>query len=447
MRNPATIRALGLLLPAALTWCLYLWRKPDGRAAAGALLASVWNLPTLLCLHLLAAHFGWWRFQAQGGLFFGFPVDLYTGWALLWGAIPALAFPRLQLLLLITVMLSADLLLMPASEPVVELGRWWLIGEACALGLCLLPAQLLARWTRRGDHLSGRATLQVVAFSALMLWLLPSVIMEQTGGSWRAFLNRPMWMNSLGVQLLCVPALLGLSAVQEFVTRGRGTPVPYDPPMQLVTSGLYAYVSNPMQLAMCLMLAGWGFMLQSLWVAAAGVMAFVYCAGLAAWDEGGDLSKRYGRAWILYRQQVRRWWPRWRPSYQSVGRLYVAEGCGMCSDVGAWLRRRKPIALEIAAAEDHPKKDLRRMTYQFGEGAAITVEEGVAAFARALEHVHLGYALAGSAMRLPAVRHLLQLMVDATGGGPRAINRRPTIQHVTSANERDASSASCSLKT
>ena len=33
---------------------------------AGTLLASAWCLPTLLLLHVLAAHFEWWRFEAEG---------------------------------------------------------------------------------------------------------------------------------------------------------------------------------------------------------------------------------------------------------------------------------------------------------------------------------------------------------------------------------------------
>ena len=51
--------------------------------------------------------------------------------------------------------------------------------------------------------------------------------------------------------------------------------------------------------------------------------------------------------------------------------------------------------------------------------------EGVAAFARALEHIHLGWAFVGWTMRLPLVEPFLQLLVDAVGGGPRQIVRRP----------------------
>ena len=46
---------------------------------------------------------------------------------------------------------------------------------------------------------------------------------------------------------------MGLSALQEFALRGKGTPFPLDPPLKLVTTGPYAYVSNPMQTAQILL--------------------------------------------------------------------------------------------------------------------------------------------------------------------------------------------------
>jgi hypothetical protein len=89
----------------------------------------------------------------------------------------------------------------------------------------------------------------------------------------------------------------------------------------------------------------------------------------------------------------------------------------MCRGLGAWIARRNPIGLDIAAAELHPSRLLNRITYEC-QGYE---DEGVAALARAFEHINLGWALAGCAMRLPVVRGFLQLVVDAAGGGPRPI--------------------------
>ncbi len=40
---------------------------------------------------------------------------------------------------------------------------------------------------------------------------------------------------------------------------------------------------------------------------------------------------------------------------------------------------------------------------------------------RAMEHLHLGWAMCGAALRLPVVWGLLQLFLDASGLGPREI--------------------------
>jgi len=412
---------MGLLLPLLGAMALWLWRMPARRRATAVMLACAWNLPALLMVNLLAMRYGWWQFGARGGLIMGVPADLCMGWAILWGAIPVLAFPRMRLMFVAVIMLCADLLLMPVCAPAVQLGNRWLIGEAVALLFALLPAQALARWTTDDRLLKERALLQAILFGGFLLGVIPAIIVEQTGGSLTAFLIKPLWLRSLLLQLLAVFAILGLSAVQEFVVRGKGTPVPYDPPKRLVTSGVYAYVANPMQLSMCLLLAAWGLMLSSYWVIGAGVMGFIYSAGLAAWDEGGDLKIRYGSAWVAYRRTVRNWLPRWRPYVPERARIYIAEGCEPCSQTRAWLERHSPIALEIVAAEDHPARDLRRITY---EASDRTVEEGVAAFARALEHINLAWAFAGWSMRLPLVRQLIQVLIDAVGGAPREIKRR-----------------------
>jgi protein-S-isoprenylcysteine O-methyltransferase Ste14 len=363
---------------------------------------------------------GWWRFDAAGGLFLGIPVDLYLGWALLWGPAAALAFPKLPLAGVLACGAALDLLVMPAARPVVVLGDSWLAGEVFGLLLALLPAQLLARWTSQGRRLAARATLQVVLFGGLFLGVLPTIVLQNTGRS-QPFFNGPKWMVSLSLQLLVAAAIPGLSAVQEFCERGFGTPLPYDPPRRLVASGVYAYVANPMQLSMSLALLVMGLILRSVWVAAAGLMACGYGAGFAAWHEDAETADRFGAAWVNYRSRVRRWLPHLRPRVSVAARLFVADTCGPCSEIAAWLRRRRPIGLDIVAAEDHPGRDLTRMTYEAADGGT---DDGVAAFGRALEHIHLGWAVVGWTCRLPLVRPFLQAVLDNAGAGPRTVARR-----------------------
>ena len=416
------IRAASLYISVIATSAVWLWRRPTARSVAGAVLASLWNLPIVLALHLAAAHFGWWRFDARGGLLLGMPVELYLSWACMWGVVPALAFPSLSLGGVIVIALAADLVLMPAAAPLLQLGPAWLVGEAIGLLAGLLPAQLLARWTARGDRLTERATLQVLAFSGLVLFVLPAITIEGSGGTWLNPFGRPAWQVSLLVQALACPALLGLTAVQEFVGRGGGTPVPFDPPQWLVTTGVYAYIRNPMQLSAVLLLFLLGLVLRNPWVSVAGIMAHLYSAGLAGWDEDEDLRRRFGDDWLAYQRGVRGWMPRFRPWHRPdrpASRLFVSDGCDMCREVGRWFDERGARHLVVIPAETHPSGALTRITYEPADGTRSSA--GIEAVARALEHLHLGWALVGFLLRLPLVCQLTQLLTDASGGEARLI--------------------------
>jgi protein-S-isoprenylcysteine O-methyltransferase Ste14 len=445
MDRVVVLRAGVLYIPLCLTAIAWLLSSPGPRDRAAALLATAWNIPALLGLHVAALHFGWWSYGVSDATLAGFPVDLYVGWAVAWGALPVLVGRRIPVPAIVFVALGLDLAAMPRLEPVLHLGLTWLVGEAVAIAVCLIPAQLFGAWTRRDTHLSYRATLQAIAFGGLAFGVLPEIILSQSGGSWARLVSRPGWTTGLLLQLVAFAGLLGVSAVQEFATRGGGTPVPFDPPKRIVTTGPYAYVRNPMQLSAALVMITWGAMLGSGWVMAAGVMAVVYGSGFAAGDEGADLERRFGAGWHSYSSQVRSWIPRWRPvahAHRSTGALgssndaggldgatlYVAEECGPCSEVRAWFEARSPVGLQIVAAERHPTRSLTRITYDPGDGSAERV--GVAALGMALEHVHLGWAMMGMFMRLPGVCWLLQVMTDASGGGPQDVRRyceRPTM--------------------
>ncbi|MFC9742298.1 methyltransferase family protein [Streptomyces noursei] len=365
---------------------------------------------------LLRVGCAWWTFHADGGSAAGLPLDLLLGWTLLWGTLPVVTgADRIGLPLLTAGLAWFDLAAMPLAAPVVRLGPHWLAGEALAVTFVLVPGLLLARWTARDRRLALRAGAQMLLSGALML-ALPLALVRPTlpGG-------RAGW--AIAGQLLAVPLLLGVVAVREFVQRGGGTPLPYDPPHQLVTSGPYAYVRNPMQLSVVLFYTLLGLLTRDARVLAGAVAAYAYGAGLATWHEGGPMRKTYGEPWTAYRAAVPAWLPRLRPWPGSArARLYVAESCGPCSQFGHWIARRRPVALELVPAERH-SQPLRRMTYETDDGAVRT--EGIAALGRMLNHLHLGWAILGWLLVIPGLQRFVQLCADALGAGPRDIPQSP----------------------
>ena len=91
----------------------------------------------------------------------------------------------------------------------------------------------------------------------------------------------------------------------------------------------------------------------------------------------------------------------------------------MCREVGRWFEQRGARRLAIVPAESHASGALTRITYEPGDGTREA--SGVEAVARALEHIHLGWALLGWLLRLPVICQVAQLLIDASGGAPRKI--------------------------
>jgi protein-S-isoprenylcysteine O-methyltransferase Ste14 len=402
------VRACFLYIPLVACAAVVLIGRPDPRKAAGALLALLWAMPSLLILEELARHMHWWRMSAPTGIF-PIAADVWLGWAIAWGPLPALVGWRRPLAVLV-VAWWVDVTLMPAALNLVVLGREWLVGELVALTFVLLPGVLLTRWTIQRRFLKTRASLQMVIFGAWTLGIVPYAAerVRPSGGS-------PAWW---ALPLLAPFGLVAASAVHEFVRRGNGTPLPYDPPDRLVTSGPYAYVSNPMQLSMTIVLLGIAGIMRNPLVAVGALLATAYGSGLAAWHESVTTAKRFGDRWTRYRSEVRAWRPRWRPYVEGGSVVYIARTCDLCSGIGAWIARRRPLGLRIEAAESLELPP-RRMLYVPSDGGPS--DSGIAAFGRCLEHVNVLWATFGFVLRLPVLRPVIQVFLDACGGGPRVL--------------------------
>lgn len=420
MTRALAIRELSLYLPLVACIAAWKWRNPGRLEATGALLATAWNIPALFAVNLLAVRFGWWRFGVAGATINSIPVDLWLGWTALWGVFAALGFRSKSILPAMVAFGSLDLVLMPHCPPVVVLGQHWIYGEILGLLTCLCPALLLARWTRKQVKTSFRALLQFLCFSGLFLLCLFAVL-AHSGESIAITQFRSIQMELLLeiAFLICLP---GLSAVQEFAAQGNGTPLPFDPPGKLVSSGIYSYLANPMQTSYTLLLLLTALAFWNSWLLFAALLSFFYSAGLAWWDEDEDLKRRFGEEYTIYRRNVRDWLPRWRPYVAKPAHIYLSSDCIKCSQMARFLQGLGPVRLEIKAAEEHPQRDLMRMTYESADG---TIEAaGILALARAFEHVNFAWAMLGMAMRLPVVHLVLQAFADISGGAPMLVKRR-----------------------
>jgi protein-S-isoprenylcysteine O-methyltransferase Ste14 len=117
------------------------------------------------------------------------------------------------------------------------------------------------------------------------------------------------WPQVLGASLVVCGAALVIWCVATFVTVGRGTPAPFDPPRRLVDRGPYAIVRNPMYCGAVLALTGAALFYESkalLWYAwlFLGVMHLT----VRSYEEP-TLRDTFGAAYDDYCRRVGRWLP------------------------------------------------------------------------------------------------------------------------------------------
>ena len=396
--------------------------RTSPRTFAACLLSVVWCVPALLLLQRANLAANWWSFPGPDGLrMLGMPLELWCGWAVLWSVTSVFVLGRHNVFASVMFLTAFDLTVMPLCPATLHLHRYWIAGEGVAVLLVLLPSLCLQRWTLRGTHLQGRAALQVMT-AALVFLYLPAEVVFQTvdhGCGWQSWMLWPPAMRDVLLTLGLLLALAGVAAVMDFAQRGEGTPIPYDPPRRLVMSGVYRYVANPMQASCTLVLLLWALALRSPWLLTGPVLCGVYCAGIARWDESADLRERFGEPWVNYRREVRAWWPRLSPYLEGEATLYIARGCAPCSAVRRWVEKRSPADLRMVDAELLPAGSIRRMRYVSADERETV--DGVRAMGRALEHLHLGWAIAGAALRLPLVWQVTQALMDVCGFGPRVL--------------------------
>jgi protein-S-isoprenylcysteine O-methyltransferase Ste14 len=104
-------------------------------------------------------------------------------------------------------------------------------------------------------------------------------------------------------------AILTWCAV-DFVRKGSGTPIPLDPPKELVVSGLYQYIRNPMYVGALLIQVGNIIWFESLAQAVYWLFLFIGFNLFIRANEEPYLRKTFGSRYEAYCEDVPRWIPR-----------------------------------------------------------------------------------------------------------------------------------------
>jgi protein-S-isoprenylcysteine O-methyltransferase Ste14 len=136
----------------------------------------------------------------------------------------------------------------------------------------------------------------------LLLVIFGSLYMDRALG-FPELLSSPIG-TFIGVVLLSSGLVYWVWCVVWF-SKGKGTPVPFNPPRDLVTSGPYAWSRNPMLTGVFAFLFGIGFLLHSV------SMVFVWTPAFIIFNvlelklvEEPELERRFGESYIEYKRRV-----------------------------------------------------------------------------------------------------------------------------------------------
>jgi protein-S-isoprenylcysteine O-methyltransferase Ste14 len=142
--------------------------------------------------------------------------------------------------------------------------------------------------------------------AGLVPWWLSDWDAGDPGAGWQP-------VRILGVVLIAAGAVVLLHAFARFVIDGIGTPAPVAPPQELVVTGAYRYVRNPIYLALLAVIVGQAMLLvDAVLLGYAAVVALANVGFVKGYEEP-TLHRRFGAEYDTYQAAVPGWWPRRRP--------------------------------------------------------------------------------------------------------------------------------------
>jgi protein-S-isoprenylcysteine O-methyltransferase Ste14 len=142
----------------------------------------------------------------------------------------------------------------------------------------------------------------IVFFGLLLCVVFGSLYMDRALG-FPKLLPGPIGIL-IGVMLLSIGLVIWAWCVVSF-SKAKGTPVPFNPPQELVTEGPYAWSRNPMLTGVFAFLFGIGFMLRSVSMVFVWTPGFVVFNVLELWlIEEPELERRFGEDYKEYKRRV-----------------------------------------------------------------------------------------------------------------------------------------------
>ena len=139
-------------------------------------------------------------------------------------------------------------------------------------------------------------------FTFILLFIVVSLWVDK-------FLEFPKLLPSslnivVSMPILAIGLLLIIWSILHFL-KVKGTPVPFNPPPKLVTTGPYTYVRNPMLTGVFILLFGLGILFNSVSLVFIFTPFFILINVLELKTvEEPELEKRLGKEYVEYKKRI-----------------------------------------------------------------------------------------------------------------------------------------------
>ncbi|MCI0488427.1 MAG: isoprenylcysteine carboxylmethyltransferase family protein [Blastocatellia bacterium] len=114
-----------------------------------------------------------------------------------------------------------------------------------------------------------------------------------------------------GLLPISLGAAIYLWCAWNFISKGKGTPAPWDPPTRLVVADLYRVVRNPMYLGIAIIILGEALFFESIGMLIYAMLLPVAFHLRVIYFEEPTLKKLFGDSYNRYCEEVNRWMPKW----------------------------------------------------------------------------------------------------------------------------------------
>lgn len=164
------------------------------------------------------------------------------------------------------------------------------------------------RPTPMGSPLSKSFTiLRGLVYSAAFVWLWTWLAIRVRSLDAQLPVSLPVWLRPFGFELAAAGALLAGICIATFVTKGGGTPAPFDPPREFVASGPYRYVRNPMYVGGAAVILGAGLAVSSPSIVLLALAFLLTMHLFVVVYEEPALTGKFGVSYQRYCSSVHRW--------------------------------------------------------------------------------------------------------------------------------------------